>query len=136
MIFVKAGTMLIFTSAPAVPPISIPIQMTSILFGNIYGAGPVASMAITNKNMPIHTSFGKFLFLSGIEFKLKDVIVKVTVSIAKMRPTMYTFMFICSRWICMTGSLEVSAIRLPVIQRAVVATGVCFNIEKKLTWSF
>ena len=70
---VKAGTQLLFTRAPPIPPSRIPKQMIVTESANKKGAGPDNIILATKKNAPIMTMYLKFLLFSGIKLSTKEV---------------------------------------------------------------
>ena len=67
-----AGTQLLLTNAPAIPPINIPTQIISILSGKSL-IGPDPNIASTYMKVPCATSLLKFFYFSGIKLSAKLV---------------------------------------------------------------
>lgn len=111
---------MLLISAPPIPPIKIPTQMTLTLLGNI-GAGPVRSIPTKKNKVPTNTIFWKFFLLSGIKLSTVDVSVYVIVSIENMIPMSQTEMFSSFSLSCSSGSLKVKHIRDVDIHNAVAA---------------
>ena len=122
--FEIAGTQLLLTKAPAIPPTITPKQIISMQSG-INLIGPEPNIETANKQMPQDTSLLKFLLFSGIKLRQKLVRVYVIVSRLNMIPTTKTGSSLSL--ICRSGSLNVRHISEKVMHSAVASTGNFFK---------
>ena len=117
-IWLRAGTQLLLTRAPPIPPTKMPRQIIMTESAKIKGNGPERIMEMKKNTVPMATRTGKSFFSLGTKFMIKEVIVYVIVSIEKIIPTIQignSSYFILN---CSSGSLNVRHIREVDMQSA------------------
>lgn len=122
---------MLLIKAPPTPPNKIPTMIMLTRSGSS-GMGPDKNMQTMKNKHPQNTIFPKCLFCSGMKLSANEVMLKVMVSIEKIRPTAHTgkLSLVSLSW--RSGSLKVRHIREQDMHRAVEKILYFLRIWKKL----